>query len=288
MKTTLINLKKVLWILSAGLLGMGVSKIITYLFPVTHVNSLAETSIFEALFRAIPPAIVVGYCISKALKKNEISNNDKHVKSELHLKEQLKLTESDKNYQLSLFINILIFLVILFTSFLFITKDNGFNSHKISVTDKLQDMVLKDPDYINANEATKEAIRKKFNIELRSVTMPDGKIVANVPNYVSDSEIVKLYIKDNFSQMPSKRNYSQKEIDAIVEEELIKIRKMQKEKLFEYERKNDLLKQQADQLIQQTIHDLDMQQLNSKLQMQNQQLQDIQDQLESSKSQSIK
>ena len=72
---------------------------------------------------------------------------------------------------------------------------NNSHDHTLTAIEKLQEKTLQDPNYTNADEATKEAIRKKFNIELRSVRMPDGKVVGDVPNYVSDSEILRRYNK---------------------------------------------------------------------------------------------
>lgn len=88
----------------------------------------------------------------------------------------------------------LLFPLIIFIT-IFVSGCNNSHDHNLTAIEKLQEKTLQDQIYANADEATKEAIRKKFNIELRSVRMPDGKIVGDVPNYVSDSEILRKYNK---------------------------------------------------------------------------------------------
>ncbi len=88
-----------------------------------------------------------------------------------------------------LLLPLIIFIIIL------ISGCNNSHDHNLTAIEKLQEKTLQDPNYTNADEATKEAIRKKFNIDLRSVRMPDGKIVGDVPNYVSDSEVLRKYNK---------------------------------------------------------------------------------------------
>lgn len=88
----------------------------------------------------------------------------------------------------------LLFPLIIFI-IIFLGGCNNSHNQNLTAIEKLQEKTLQDPIYANADEATKEVIRKKFNIELRSVRMPDGKIVGDVPNYVSDSEVLKKYNK---------------------------------------------------------------------------------------------
>jgi hypothetical protein len=88
----------------------------------------------------------------------------------------------------------LLFPLIIFI-IIFLSGCNNSHDHNLTAIEKLQEKTLQDPIYANADEATKEAIRKKFNIELRSLRMPDGKIVGDVPNYVSDSEVLRKYNK---------------------------------------------------------------------------------------------
>ena len=117
------TLKKILWLLAAIPLGKIVSEIITYLFPITQVSSLADASLSGALTRAILPAIVVGYCISRAFKKspNVIANQPK--KKEVKTVKQENLSEEDKNYQLVIFLKIAIVLLLAFIMFVILTKD---------------------------------------------------------------------------------------------------------------------------------------------------------------------
>lgn len=117
---------------------------------------------------------------------------------------------------------------------------NNSQDTNLSSTEKLQqEKVLNDPDYINANEATKEAIRQKYKIQprivkmpdgtelhfpagtyesvinnvvqkykkpLREVKMPDGTIVNNVPISISDTEAFQRYnkslVKKNNNELP--------------------------------------------------------------------------------------
>jgi hypothetical protein len=123
MKNLLPKFRKFLWLIAAIPLGKILSEIITYLFPITQVSSLAEASLSSALIRAILPAIVVGYCISRALKKspNVIANQSK--KKEVKTAKQLKLSEEDKNYQLTIFLKIAIVLLLTFIIFVILTKE---------------------------------------------------------------------------------------------------------------------------------------------------------------------
>lgn len=71
---------------------------------------------------------------------------------------------------------------------------NNSQEINLSSTEKLeQEKVLNDPNYINANEETKEAIRQKYKIQLRIVKMPDGTIVKDVPDNIGDSEVLQRY-----------------------------------------------------------------------------------------------
>lgn len=196
MTNWLIKFKKFLWLIIAIPLGKLTSEIVFYLFPVTHVNSLQEASLSGALLRAIIPAFVVGYCISKALKKDQKTGFKKSSNIKIKALKQLKLSEADQNYQLTLFLKITIVLLLAFIMFVILSKNNNPNDLHLSATGNFQEKILKDPNYINANEATKEAIREKYHIKLRTVRLPDGKIVEDVPNYLSDEDIINMYQKD--------------------------------------------------------------------------------------------
>ena len=196
MTNWLIKFKKFLWLIIAIPLGKLTSEVVFYLFPVTYVNSLQEASLSGALLRAIIPAFVVGYCISKALKKDQKTGFKKYSNIKIKALKQLKLSEADQNYQLTLFLKITIVLLLVFIMFVILSKNNNPNDLHLSATGNFQEKILKDPNYINANEATKEAIREKYHIKLRSVRLPDGKIVGDVPNYLSDEDIINMYQKD--------------------------------------------------------------------------------------------
>ena len=216
MNNTLSIFRKILWILAAGPLGIGTSEIITYLFPVTHVNSLAETSMSAALFRAIPPAIIVAYCISKALKNDQVKYTNNNINIKLIV---LKLKQN-KMIVLAAFSLVAFYFLInslyklevpnpevykpsvsTYQKFSFEKKNEwegrGFDKKTFSLEEAMDwealSKILNDPNYINANKATKEAIRKKYNIKLKNVTMPDGQIIIDVPDFVGDRTVVREY-----------------------------------------------------------------------------------------------
>ena len=122
MKNMIPKFRKFLWLIAAIPLGKIVSETITHLFPITQVSSLEDASLSGALIRAILPAIVVGYCISRALKKdpNVIANQSE--KKEVKIAKQVNLSEEDKNYQLVIFLKIAIVLLLAFIMFVISTK----------------------------------------------------------------------------------------------------------------------------------------------------------------------
>ena len=122
MKNMLPNFRKFLWLIAAIPLGKIVSEIITYLFPITQVSSLAEASLPSAIIRAILPAIIVGYCISRALKITPSVNTDKLIDIEIKTAKQLKLSERDQNYQLGIFLKITVVFLLAFIMFIVLTK----------------------------------------------------------------------------------------------------------------------------------------------------------------------
>ena len=113
---------KFLWLLAAIPLGKIVSEIITYLFPIAHVSSLADASLSSAIIRAILPALVVGYCISRALKKTPSVSTNESIKEVIKNAKQVNLSEEDKNYQLVIFLKIAIVLLLAFIMFVILTK----------------------------------------------------------------------------------------------------------------------------------------------------------------------
>lgn len=216
MKNTLSIFRKILWIVAAGPLGIGTSEIITYLFPVTHVNSLAEASMSAALFRAIPPAIIVAYCISKALKNDQV----KYKKNNINIKSIVLKLKQNKMIVLATFSLVTFYFLInslsklelpniaaykppvsTYQKFLFEKKDEwkgrGFVKKTFSFEEAMEweasSKILNDSNYINANKATREAIRKKHNIKLKNITMPDGQIIIDVPDFVDDRSVVREY-----------------------------------------------------------------------------------------------
>ena len=122
MKNLLPKFRKFLWLIAAIPLGKIVSEIITYLFPITQVGSLAETSLSSALIRGIFPAIVVGYCISRALKTTPSANTNKLIEIEIKTTKQVKLSERDQNYQLGIFLKITVVFLLAFIMFVVLTK----------------------------------------------------------------------------------------------------------------------------------------------------------------------
>ena len=122
MKNLLPKLRKFLWLIAALPIGKIVSEIITYLFPITQVSSLAEASLSSALIRAILPAIVVGYCISRALKPPPSANTNKLIEIEIKTTKQVKLSERDQNYQLGIFLKITVVFLLAFIMFVVLTK----------------------------------------------------------------------------------------------------------------------------------------------------------------------
>jgi hypothetical protein len=117
------TLKKILWLLAAIPLGKIVSEIITYLFPIAQVSSLADASLSSALIRAILPAIVVGYCISRALKTTPSANTNKPIEIELKTTKKVKLSERDQNYQLVIFLKITVVFLLVFIMFVVLNKE---------------------------------------------------------------------------------------------------------------------------------------------------------------------
>ena len=65
------------------------------------------------------------------------------------------------------------------------------------VTRHSQDQILHDTSYISANEVTKQAIRKKYNItaELIDVRLPDRTIIKDLPKDIKQSELLFLIKK---------------------------------------------------------------------------------------------
>jgi hypothetical protein len=122
MKNLLPKFRKFLWLIAAIPLGKILSEIITYLFPITQVGSLAETSLSSALIRGILPAIVVGYCISRALKTTPSANTNKLIEIEIKTTKQVKLSERDQNYQLGIFLKITVVFLLAFIMFVVLTK----------------------------------------------------------------------------------------------------------------------------------------------------------------------
>jgi hypothetical protein len=62
---------------------------------------------------------------------------------------------------------------------------------------KKQEEILHDTAYISANDETKDAIRKKYKIEVEliDVRLPDGRIIKNLPKDIKQSELIFLFKK---------------------------------------------------------------------------------------------
>lgn len=60
-----------------------------------------------------------------------------------------------------------------------------------------QEEILHDTAYISANDETKDAIRKKYKIEIEliDVRLPDGRIIKNLPKDIKQSELLFLIKK---------------------------------------------------------------------------------------------
>lgn len=165
----------------------------------------------------------------------------------------------------------------------FVGGCNNQHDHNLSAIEKLQEKTLQDPNYNNANEATKEAIRKKFNIELRSVRLPDGKIVGDVPNYVSDSEVIRRYNKFLMKnkQLPAEvLRQLQEEANRDALRAINELEANKNRSIYQPIQGNYLQRQLENQLLQNNLDFMDSQQRFRDLELMNK-LQDIQDNQES-------
>lgn len=162
----------------------------------------------------------------------------------------------------------------------FVGGCNNPHDHNLSAVEKLQEKTLQDPNYTNANEATKEAIRKKFNIELRSVRMPDGKIVGDVPNYVSDSEILRSYnkflAKKNNSLPPEVLKQLQEQANKDALRAINELEANKNKSIYQPIQGSYLQRQLESQMLQNNLDFMESQQRFRDLEMMNR-LQDIQE-----------
>ena len=158
-----------------------------------------------------------------------------------------------------------VLLISLLLTNILISGCSNSDEHSLSTIQKLQEKILNDKDYVNANLATKESINKKFNIKFRSVRMLDGKVVENVPNYVSDDEVKRRY---NNSVVQKKNQLPLEEFLKKLQEEANKdaqkaIKELEANKnraIYQAAPKNYLEKQLESQILQNNLDWMETQQ----------------------------